>query len=212
MDELISQYLFQNSKCPLPGIGTLYLSEKAARLNNADHLLSAPVSVAHFSVDAGDPTPLIRFISGMQKTDVATAGKRLEAYCRQLSSLRDQQEWVIAGAGRFLSDAEGVVSFEPETLPDHFMPDVPVKRVIRNDAAHSITVGDKETDNHMMTEILKGKSKVSKFSKGEIAVFFILVFSLALIAYYFKTGDDVALFGNKAPVVIKKEPAQYLEK
>ena len=212
MDELISQFLFQYSRCPLPGVGTLYLSNKAAWLNTADQLIAAPAGVVNFSSDSGDPAPLIRFISGMQSIDAGLAEKRLKDYCRQLSSLQDQQEWVIAGAGRFLSDAEGVISFEPETLPDHFMPEVPVKRVIRNDASHNITVGDRETDSHMMTEMLKGKSKSPAFKKGEIAVLLLILFSVALIAYNFKGSGDGGMFGNQTPVRIKKEPAQYLQK
>lgn len=212
MDDLIAQFLFQYSKCPLPGVGTLFLTYDKAKLNPADQSIAAPAITIGFNAESGNAAPLIQFISGMQHSDIGLAEKRLKDYCRQISSLMDQQEWVIAGAGRFLADAEGGISFESETLPDHFMPSVPARRVIRNDAPHSITVGDKETDNLMMAELLKDKSVGFKLKKGELAVLVIILISILLIGYRLTSHGSGSVFGNGSAVKIKNEPAHYLQK
>lgn len=212
MDQLISQYLFQHSVCPLPGVGTLMLIRTNAAYRAADQVLQPPAYSINLSDDETDPAHLIRFIANLQKIEPASADKKLREYCRRLSSMKAEEEWVVSGTGRFLSDTEGKLCFEADTLPDHFMQYVPAVRVIRNDANHSITVGDRERDSQEMSELLSAGKKKRKRLSGQIVSYILVLVSLLLILLYLREQGSTTMFGNKTPLKLKQEPAQYLQK
>ena len=73
--------------------------------------------------------------------------------------MTQQPDVQLESLGSFFVDDNGKINFKPEELPAAFSQPVFAERVIHPDAEHQILVGDKETTNTVMTELLAAKSR-----------------------------------------------------
>ena len=108
--------------------------------------------------------------------------------------MTEQQVATLKNVGSFFVDATGNIHFKPEVLPVVFAQAVMVERVIHPDAEHAILVGDKETTNTYMSELLSPKLQTS----DRWWIWAIVLGAVALIALliYFTELKGTLPFGN----------------
>jgi hypothetical protein len=207
MESLITEYLFGQKYCSIPGLGVLRISEKQAALLTPEKKMQAPVPFIEFIQKEEEAAGLIGFIAGSRKISMENALLELRTFAKEIMQLPTGGDKHIKGVGRFVMIAKGEIGFEQETLSPVFLPAVSAERVIRSNISHQMLVGDKETTTAFMNEQL---SKKRKFSKDLYWVW-VLVISLlvgAAIFYYFMLGGTMD-FGNADKIHPADEPNTY---
>ena len=137
MDYLIAPALFQNKTCRLPGIGTLAVITNTAETDFVNSQINAPVQSIIFSASEDDENKFNEFtaLSELIKKDLDEKGSV-----------------TLKGVGDFVKNEEGIISFIPQLLNERFTLPVAAKIIIRQNAGHTMLVGDKETTNTVMAE------------------------------------------------------------
>lgn len=160
MHNQIASYLFQQKTCPLPGLGTLNMLHSRAEADFINKSIASPAYFIEFNETETDATGLLNYLastSGGSRNEVTEA---LGQFCDNLRNKISQQSDVqLENLGVFFADATGKVTFKQEVLPAAFTQPVDAERVIHPDAEHQILVGDKETTNTVMTELLAPKTE-----------------------------------------------------
>jgi len=167
MYQIIAPSLFQNKICRLPGIGTLRIITSSARHDFANAQLLAPVESVEFVPENNDEKVFNEF----------------SAMSELLKSKLDESGSVfLKGLGTLIRNGDGNISFEALQLDPIFFQPVYTERVIRENAEHSLLVGDQQTTNVQMTEffnekpLLKSRWKLWAIILGAIGVCALIIY------------------------------------
>lgn len=195
MQDQIASFLFQHKTCPLPGLGTLSISRSEAGSDFTNKVFMAPKTVVQFEQTETDAARLLNYLAVTAGADKYEATKALTRFCVNLrQKISDQPEAHLNSVGSFFADASGTISFKQEELPAAFMQPVFAERVIHPDAEHQILVGDKETTNTIMTELLAPKSETK--DRWWIWAILLGIVGIAAIVIYFTQFNGTSAFGN----------------
>ena len=191
----IASYLFQHKTCPLPGLGTLSVQYSGSEADFTDKSIAAPKSFIAFSDTETDATGLLKYLAATSGGNTHEVSEALDHFCDNLrNEITKQPDVPLENVGSFFVDASGTINFKPEELPAVFTQPVFAERVIHPDAEHQILVGDKETTNTEMTELLAPKSAIK--DHWWIWAIVLALVGIAAIVIYFTTGKGTAAFGN----------------
>lgn len=191
MQKLIASFLFQHKYCPLPGVGTLSISNGEAAADFTNKTIAAPKPLIHFTNTETEPSGLLDYLAA------STDGSRIEAtealghFC---DTLKKESNTKLESIGNFFVDDAGNISFAQEELPQTFLQPVYAERVIRPDEEHNILVGDRETTNTMMTGYFNETPAV----KDRWWIWAIVLAAIGLLAMliYFTQFNGTSSFGN----------------
>ena len=195
MQKQIASYLFQHKTCPLPGVGTLSVTNSGAESDFTNKAFTAPKSALHFEQKETDATGLLNYLSATTGADKYEATEALSHFCDNLKQQIANQAGVsLNSIGSFSVDASGTINFIQEELPTAFEQPVFAERVVHPDAEHQILVGDKETTNTVMTELLAPKSATK--DRWWIWAILLGIIGIAAIFIYFTLFNGTTAFGN----------------
>jgi nucleoid DNA-binding protein len=195
MQKQLASYLFQHKTCPLPGLGTLSISRSAAKTDFTNKQISAPQSFIQFRDQETDSTGLLNYLSVTTGADKYEATEALHHFCDNLKQkITDQPEVQLGSIGGFFVDGSGKINFKQEELQVAFVQPVFAERVIHPDAEHQILVGDKETTNAVMTELLAPKFETE--DRWWIWATVLGAIGLLAMTIYFTELKGTAPFGN----------------
>lgn len=195
MQDQIASYLFQHKTCPLPGLGTLSISCSEAGSEFTNKLFTAPKPVVLFKQTENDASGLLNYLSVTTGSDKYAATEALTRFCSNLKQkLTDQADVHLNNVGSFFLDDSGAINFKQEALPEVFIQPVFAERVIHPDAEHQILVGDKETTNTVMTELLAPKDETK--DRWWIWAMVLGVPALVALLIYFTEFNGTYPFGN----------------
>ncbi len=199
MQSHIASFLFQHKSCPLPGIGTLYMRRTGAVGDFTSKRIAAPGAGIQFDHTDTDPGSLLEYIAaatGGNKYEV-TAG--LDHFCDKLKKGLDAQQQVdLRGIGIFYADSTGRISFTEATLPAAFLQPVFAERVIHPNDEHAILVGDKESTNTLMTEMLLPKTETR--NNWWIWAIVLALVAVTIILLYFSISNNASSLGNAVKI------------
>lgn len=209
MEVLIEQYLYQHGECPLPEIGSLRIRQEPAIFSPSDQRIAAPQFRIELIKSEIPSAPFIEFIAERAKVTKGEASLLLESYCQDLKKLSSYKEMNLQFAGKFYVDAAGSLVFKQDPLPREFYPSVAARLVQRaKPSLHEIQVGDKVSNNELMTEYLADKPDAAKDRWWIWAIVFALL-SLGLIIFYFTSERKPNGFGNSKRIEASPEPKTY---
>src|SRR5688572_15080217 len=142
MYQIIAPTLFHKHVCRLPGIGTLSLVDHSAETDFVNSRLKPPFQTIHFTPEQVGEKVFNEFsaIAELINDKLVEAG-----------------EVFLKGIGTFKREGNGELTFQALDISPVFMPAVAAQRVIRENAAHNILVGDQHTTNVQMTEFFNQK-------------------------------------------------------
>ena len=195
MQKQIASYLFQNKNCPLPGLGTLSITSSGAESDFTNKIFTAPKSVIHFEQKETNADGLLNYLSATTGADKYEATEALSHFCDNLKQqMVDQPDVKLNSIGSFFVDPSGTINFKEDEVPAAFMQPLFAERVVHPDAEHQILVGDKETTNTVMTELLAPKSA----TKDYWWVWAIVLAAIGLLALliYFTEFNGAYPFSN----------------
>ena len=164
--DVIAASFFRKKQCILPGIGRLELLEQAARYDFPNQQMLAPRSSIRFTPlpDASNIFNEFSAISQLLKEKLLRSG-----------------EVAVTGLGIF-TYGNGIVDFTAATVPEALLQPVQAIKVIHKDAVHNMLVGDRETTNTEMQELLSEPAEV-KGSWWKGALLLAAAASAALLYY-----------------------------
>lgn len=195
MQDQLTSYLFQNKTCPLPGLGTLSLLNFSAKTDFTNKQIAAPKTIISFADTETDATRLLNYLVAATGADKSEASEALDHFCDDLrNKITRQPDVHVENIGSFFVDDSGKINLKQEELPPVFMQPVYAERVIHPDAEHQILVGDKETTNTVMTELLAPKTETR--DRWWVWAVILGVIGLTALVIYFTSANDTTALGN----------------
>lgn len=172
MYQIIATTLFQNRICRLPGIGTLVMVTHSAETDFGNGRIKSPVDT-------------INFIAERTHENVFNEFSAISEILQK--SLDENGRYFLNGIGTFLKGEGKEIKFTPIVIDPVFTMPIEAERVIRQDEAHAILVGDQQTTNVEMTEFFNERATLNDKSWIWAIVLAALGVS-ALLFYFYKYG------------------------
>lgn len=183
---LLTKYLLRYKRVCIPHIGTFEIEQQPPQLAIAEKLITPPLYRTRYVREDAVPDHQFNYIRQAGSGDFETQKQELYLFGLQLKSRikKDPFRWNGFGTLRFASDE---VVFDPQTIPLDFLRGVPAHKVIRQNAAHSMLVGDRQTNTRHMSEELTREEKADPLPL--LLGWILLVLSLLAIAYLLYSGE-----------------------
>jgi nucleoid DNA-binding protein len=154
LEQYIQEVLYRQRSCSLPKIGTFRVQHTPARYDVTSNTIEAPGEKVVFEDTWVDDGRCAEWIAHKEHLMVSIARLKMDKYIEEFkAALQTGNPVRIPGIGQLQSNTLGMLSFTPEALPIT-MDTLHVKPVIRTDASHKITVGDKEFVGQQVTNHL----------------------------------------------------------
>jgi hypothetical protein len=195
MFEVLNAYLFQHRSISIPGLGTIYLDTHPASVDVADRTMLPPVYQFRFDRYFDQPDrEFFAYIAAQSNVLDYEAIKWYNEFSFELRnriSNEDRVSW--DGVGTLRKDDSGNVEFESTPSVLAFMQPTPAIRVNRQDAQHTLLVGDRERTSGEMNEWLQ-EDAVRRRSVAwwVIAVILAGLCLVALCWYFYTHGFSIA--------------------
>lgn len=186
MFAVLNAYLYQHRSISIPGLGTIYLETLPAAVDVADRTMLPPVY--HFRFDKYFDAPDKEFFAFVAAQRDVLDYEAIKWYNEFSFDLRnrikaeDGVNW--EGVGVLKKDGSGNILFEPAQSPLLFLQPTPAMRVNRQDAQHTLLVGDRERTSGEMNEWLHDDHGRRKLSWWVIALILAGI-GLAVLGWYF---------------------------
>jgi hypothetical protein len=187
MFAVLNAYLYQHRSISIPGLGTIYLETLPAAVDVADRTMLPPVY--HFRFDKYFDAPDKEFFAYLATQRNILDYEAIKWYNEFSFELRnrikneDAVNW--DGVGVLKKDGSGNVLFEPVATPFDFLQPTPAMRVNRQDAQHTLLVGDRERTSGEMNEWLHDDAHRRRKVAWWIIAVIIAVAGLAFLGWYF---------------------------
>ena len=182
MNQYLAKYFALHKKLVLPGIGFFNTSTQPAQLEFVEKTLHAPGHSINFYRDenAADNN----FISFLIKETGLDQYETINKFSQYITQLKEKLQSGTAlhlpGLG-ILTNNENEYSFTAENLQQYF-PGITAERVIRQNAQHSVRVGEDEKTSVEMHEMLNREAAKDRWWIGAIVL---AVVGIAAILYYY---------------------------
>ena len=154
MLELLTQYLSQTNTVTIPHLGSLSLERQPATWSVADRELQGPAYRVH-AAEGQEPDPRqLAWIAGAALQSESEARESLQRFGARLQLQLRREPFLWPGVG-LLQWHEGRLQVEPATPV--LLPPQPAARVIREDARHTIRIGEQEVASSLYEERTEAK-------------------------------------------------------
>jgi hypothetical protein len=150
---LFTKYLLQYKRVSIPNVGTFEIVQQSPQLNIAEKLFLPPFFIARYRQQDAVTDHQRQFFAvsdGIEKTNLEQFGARLKT-----SIERKPFRWNGFGILRY--DAGSIV-FEPDQINIASLNAIPAHKVTRENAQHSMLVGDQQMTSQEVTDVLSKKS------------------------------------------------------
>ncbi len=187
MFAVLNAYLFQHRSISIPGLGTIYLETLPAAVDVADRTMLPPVY--HFRFDKYFDAPdkeFFAYIATQRNILDYEAIKWYNEFSFDLRNrIRNEDAVSWDGVGILKKDGSGNVLFEPAASPFVFLQPTPAMRVNRQNAQHTLLVGDRERTSGEMNELLHDDAHKRRRAAWWIIALIIAGIGLAILGWYF---------------------------
>jgi len=184
MNLYLQKYFALHKMLVLPGIGSFAVETKPAELDFVNRTLHSPANKILFTQNENaEDNRLILFLSkesGLYESDIVI---RFNQFMEQvISSLQNGTPFHIAGLGTLVKNDNGYSFDAGDATVNDLYPDIIAEKVIRQNAQHSIRVGEDQKTSAEMHEILH---KEVKEERWWIAAVVLGVIGVAAILYHY---------------------------
>ena len=204
------QYLILHKQLNIPGIGTFLLERKPADIDFVNKMANPPVYT--IALHHGNTTPSKNVFNWLSSTlniserDALTRFNDFALDIKDKIHAGNRLHW--NGIGILSKGMAGEIRFEASLKDLKAGTPVPAIKVIRENAAHSVRVGEQEKTSTEMAEMLAPaeKRKIHWWGIALIAGLLAFVF----IALYFSSkGLNTSSTGNQQKITPQKEAPTY---
>ncbi len=163
----------------IPHIGSFELKRQPATLDFANRLLLPPAEEIVYLQDDSVTEQQKAFLSESLNINISEVSQKLETLGRQLKEFVGKQRFEWRGIG---SLEQGPSGFVFNSLFQTKLKPVEAHRVMRENASHAVTIGDKEMQSHEAAELLQEEQPKSYLM---IIVWVLIALALLFIGYLF---------------------------
>lgn len=184
MEATFSKYLFLYHGLSLPEVGDFTIARKPASLDFINKQLHPPLQEIIFSPAASQEADerLYKFIASAENISEIDAIFLVSKTAKKIRyDLQQNNSAVLAGIGTLYKNESGV-SFNAEINNTPYFETIIAERVLRDDAEHTLLVGEQEKKSSEMHELFGHEEKHEKWW---IAALVLAVFAIAMIALYY---------------------------
>src|ERR1700743_93790 len=182
MYQVLNAYLFQHRSISIPGLGTIYLETLSPKVDVADRTMLPPNY--QFRFDKYFDTPdkeFFAYLAAQRNVLDYEAIKWYNEFALELRNRsRNEDQVVWDGVGILKKDGAGNVLFESTGNPFHFQHATPAMRVNRQDAQHTLLVGDRERTSGEMNEWLADEATNRRKLSWWVIAIILAVIGLAI--------------------------------
>ncbi len=188
MNELLYQFLIQHHSLNLPGLGTLNLVRKPAVDDFGSKSFYPPEY--SFSFDHLKEAPskkLFNWLAHVFNCSEFDAIKKVNEFgfdLKQQIHSGNKVNW--HGVGIFQQGQDGLVKFDPQPISVIYEKPVGTEKVIRENAAHQVRVGEDYRTSAQMTEMLFTDEEPRKRNWWLLPLILIII-AFLLTAWYFSS-------------------------
>jgi len=189
MFAVLNAYLFQHRSISIPGLGTIYLETLPAEADVVDRTMLPPGYRFRFDkyFDAPDKE-FFGYLASQQNMLDFEAIKWYNEFSFELRNrIRSEEQVSWDGVGILKKDGSGNVLFESVRAPAFFLQPTPAIRVQREDAQHTLVVGDRERTSGEMNEWLQEENNGRRRISWWVIAIVLAVAGLAVIGWHFYT-------------------------
>lgn len=202
MFQVLNAYLFQHRSISIPGLGTIYLETFSASVDVADRTILPPLYQFRFDKYFDSPDrEFFAYIASQRNVLDYEAIKWYNEFSLDLRNrIRTEENVHWEGVGILKKDEGGHVIFEPAPTSGLFMIPTSAIRVNRQNAQHTLLVGDQERTNVEMNEWLLDEEAVHKRKRSWwIAALILAILALIALGWHFfvngwSIGNQSSLF------------------
>jgi hypothetical protein len=176
----LTSYLIQNRQVFIPHIGKFELYYKPATLDFANRLIYPPVNEVRFTEKGSLQQDQLSFLKEDLHIDIASLEEKLKTFGQALktSIAHSSFDWQGLGELKYINDQ---LVFHPHD--EFYFRPVQANRVIRENAHHSVLVGEREMHSGD-TSYINSETKAISRSIPVIIGWIIAVLAVAFIGYY----------------------------
>lgn len=192
------QYLILHKQLNIPGIGTFLLERKPADIDFINKMVNPPAyTIAlHHGVTSSSKN-VFSWLSSELNISETDASARFNDFALDIKDkvlAGEKLHW--NGVGVFTRGLAGEIRFEASLKDLKAGSPVPAIKVIRENAEHSILVGEQEKSSAEMAEMLAPSAKTGTHWWG-LAVIALLLAVVFLAIYFSSKGITLSSAGNQ---------------
>jgi CCDC81-like prokaryotic HU domain 1 len=186
-EQVLNAYLFQHRSISIPGLGTIYLETFPATVDVADRTMLPPVYRFRFDkyFDAPDKEFFAYLAAQGNMLDFEAIKWYNEFSFDLRNRIRSEEAVSWEGVGILKKDGSGNILFESAPAPAFFQQATPAMRVNRQDAVHTLLVGDRERTSGEMNEWLHEEETHRRKFPWWIIALILAVLGLAVLGWSF---------------------------
>ena len=186
-EQVLNAYLFQHRSISIPGLGTIYLETFPATVDVADRTMLPPVYRFRFDkyFDAPDKEFFAYLAAQGNMLDFEAIKWYNEFSFDLRNRIRSEEAVPWEGVGILKKDGSGNILFESAPAPAFFQQATPAMRVNRQDAVHTLLVGDRERTSGEMNEWLHEEETHRRKFPWWIIALILAVLGLAVLGWSF---------------------------
>jgi hypothetical protein len=200
------QYLILHKQLNIPGVGTFQLERKPADIDFANRVVNPPAySIALHHGNTSPSKNVFSWLSSELNISENDASARFNDFALDIKDkvfAGEKLHW--NGVGVLSKGMAGEIRFEASLKDLKAGTPVPAIKVVRENAAHSILVGEKEKMSTDMPEILVPSTKTKVHWWG-LAVIAILLAAIFLAIYFSSNGLSTSSAGNQQSLEPQKQ-------
>jgi hypothetical protein len=210
MYEALYRYLIKYKKLDLAGIGALELQLQPAEAEIVDHSFLPPKY--YFEFERSEEVPPERLFSWLASNLNITEQEAVIRYNEFLFDLNRQLKegkqihWL--GIGSLQKEFSGEIKFIAQQKQFPWNREVVARKVTRENAEHTMLVGEKEKTSTEMMELLylKGARKATHWWVWPLAI---ILAVLIFLGWYFSENASQSASGNKHKLHPNEAPSGY---
>ena len=184
MIQHLVKYFSIHGRLVLPGIGSLVAETKPAQLEFVEKTLHAPQYNIIFVHDSPNDEKINTFLSYEMKVSAADAAAGFKEFMHHLSAkLQAGTAYPIPGLGILSGNGLGYHFRQSETLHTIYTA-VTAGKIIRQNAPHSVRVGEDHRTSSEMQELLQAETTASRWWIGAVILG---VIGVSAVLYYYLT-------------------------
>jgi hypothetical protein len=189
MLQVLNAYLFQHRSISIPGLGTIYLETFPANADVAERTILPPAYRFRFDKYFDAPEKeFFAFLAAQGKMLDFEAIKWYNEFSFDLRNrIRNEEAVPWEGVGVLKKDGSGNILLESATAPAFSVQPVPAMRVNRQDAVHTLLVGDRERTSGEMNEWLHEEEATRKRFPWWVIALILAVIGLTILGWHFYT-------------------------
>jgi hypothetical protein len=188
---ILTKYLLQYKRVSIPQVGSFEIKTRNAELNVADKQIAAPIFITEFSSVDAVSEHQYNFFSTSLHLDKSSIANELISFGEKLKEKLSGGPFMWKGLGT-LKQRTGQIVFEAEEITLACLNPVAAEKVIRQNASHTVLVGEREHSSEEMTERLQATPS-TETSYLHLTGWIVLVLAILAIIYFIYTGSFSSL-------------------